>query len=552
MKKAYIIKSFVLILTIFLSSSCIDKNFLEEQPPHILVADNLYLDLNGFEAGLNTLYGDIRREFSHYNGGGGLAHLTNLIWMQGNDNVFASRWQSAPNYIVNIWGETNNSLEPYYFELWKWLYLQINAANTIINRAENPDINWMGSSAAQDETNKMRVIAKARLIRALMYRHLSFLWGDVPLNLEESDGAKINEDWQRTPLDEVRKSIESDLLFAEQYLPEFTNIPGDVAKPVAQHYLAELYLTTGENEKALAKASAVMNNNNYKLVTDRFGVNKNTPGNAFSDMFLENNSNIIDGNTEALWVWQYQFEVDGGDGRDGSRRWYGTDYASKLDGVSTAYTVDRGGRGMGAAPMTYWAIDLYEKDDDRGSNYILMRYIIVAENDNVGKSGHQVGDTLWFDYSESRELSSVRMLYWPGTRKFDYAQEQNVQIGEVLKDHIYLRLADTYLLYAEAQLKTGDKNGATNTINIIRNRSNATPVSSDVVNLDFILDERSRELVYEENRRYTLIRTNKWIERLKKYNPIAAETVSERDKLCPIPQVVIDANKNGMPQNPGY
>ena len=85
-------------------------------------------------------------------------------------------------------------------------------------------------------------------------------------------------------------------------------------------------------------------------------------------------------------------------------------------------------------------------------------------------------------------------------------------------DQIYLRLAETYLLKAEAEFKLGQLTNAMNTINVIRNRSNATPIPVDSVSLDFILDERSRELFLEEERRMTLLRTHTWYDRTRKYN----------------------------------
>ena len=76
--------------------------------------------------------------------------------------------------------------------------------------------------------------------------------------------------------------------------------------------------------------------------------------------------------------------------------------------------------------------------------------------------------------------------------------------------------------------------------------------------LDFILDERSRELVTEEERRFTLLRTGTWLTRTKLYNPLpgpagTVSSIAPRDTLFPIPQPVIDANlTKTMPQNPGY
>ena len=79
------------------------------------------------------------------------------------------------------------------------------------------------------------------------------------------------------------------------------------------------------------------------------------------------------------------------------------------------------------------------------------------------------------------------------------------------------------------------------------------PVTPAQVTLDFILDERSRELVTEDERRYTLLRTGTWLDRTTKYNPFIAKAIQPRDTLLPIPQDVIDANTGKkMPQNPGF
>jgi hypothetical protein len=120
-------------------------------------------------------------------------------------------------------------------------------------------------------------------------------------------------------------------------------------------------------------------------------------------------------------------------------------------------------------------------------------------------------------------------------------------------DQVYLRLADTYLLKAEAEFKLGRSQDAANTLNIIRRRSNASEITSAQVNLDFILDERSRELFLEEHRRWTLLRTHKFLERTMAYNKNGGQNLSARDTIYPIPQSVIDANlTKEMPQNPGY
>ncbi len=140
------------------------------------------------------------------------------------------------------------------------------------------------------------------------------------------------------------------------------------------------------------------------------------------------------------------------------------------------------------------------------------------------------------------QLQGYKVNDWPYSRKAEGTSTVDVQADFAWTDQIYIRLADTYLLKAEAQYKLGDAAGAAETINVIRNRSHATPITEADVNIDYILDERSRELFIEEERRMTLLRTHKWFERTQLYNKFGGERITLRDTIFPIPQDVIDAN----------
>ena len=207
-----------------------------------------------------------------------------------------------------------------------------------------------------------------------------------------------------------------------------------------------------------------------------------------------------------------------------------------------------GGRGIGRLSPTKWAIDLYEPQDDRGSVYALRKFLVYNNASTLPK-GAKVGDTLKLAWT--KETTNDPM--WPSTRKWDWINDVDPTGGYQYGDQPYLRLAETYLLLAEAQLKLGKLSEAAQALNVVRARSHASPITASQVTLDFILDERSRELLTEEQRRYTLIRTHTLLDRVKKYNPLTAPNITPRDTVFPIPQAVIDANiGSGMRQNPGY
>ncbi|MGI8635070.1 MAG: RagB/SusD family nutrient uptake outer membrane protein, partial [Segetibacter sp.] len=345
---------------------------------------------------------------------------------------------------------------------------------------------------------------------------------------------------------------------------------GRASKVVAEHYLADLYLTTGQNQKAKDMALKVINNPDYELITARYGVNKNAPGTVFTDMFLDGNSNRSQGNTEALWVMQNEYNNVGGDFNI-MRRWWVTRYYSLRAGGKSpiAVTKENGGRGIGRFALTKYAFNLYAPGDDRGGDFAYRHYWIMnnpsslpsGSNANAtcaapGWTGPKLGDTVKLSLNCNEPVpNSAPAANWPNTRKWDWAPDDpsDAQNSSNFNDQVYLRLAETYLLLAEAQMKLGDAPGAAITINALRNRAKATPITAADINMNFILDERSRELVTEEHRRYTLLRTGTWFTRTQAGNKYAGPKIALRDTLLPIPQSVIDANlSKPMPQNPGY
>jgi starch-binding outer membrane protein, SusD/RagB family len=546
---------FVTLLIVY--SGCSDK-WMEEETPHLITTESLFNDLNGFEAGLNALYALVRVQYEE--GWGGYSMLK-AFFIGGTDNVTPNHYtgQGYSNLTAD-WGAINNPHLEDYAAGWAWLYSIVNAANTLINRAESTDnIDWTGNNSNPFD-NKNRVIAEAKLFRAWAYRHLSYGWGDVPLSLIES-GEIIRTDWERTPVRNVRHQIISDLIFAEKHIPVRPALRGKVTKGVAQHYLSEMYLVDNKPDSALFWATKAINTPEYKVITERYGIKKDKPGVPFMDMFQEGNENYDQGNTEALWVIQFAKETVGG---SGSRfiRWCGSRFdAWVINGVRPwTMTYERGGRGQSRQSLTKWALEIYEPQDDRASIHAIRWFFIL--NDAKANApyaadrlppGYNYGDTIWLDSSVDITRTNYSRNNWPFSRKPEGCDPENPASGYQYNDHIYLRLADTYLLKAEAEYKLRKFEDAAETINILRRRSNASLISSSDVNIDFILDERSRELVLEEDRRWHLLRTGKWLERLQKYNKNGGQNAAARDTIWPIPQIVIDANlTREMAQNPGF
>ena len=116
-----------------------------------------------------------------------------------------------------------------------------------------------------------------------------------------------------------------------------------------------------------------------------------------------------------------------------------------------------------------------------------------------------------------------------------------------------IRLAETYLIRAEAYLGLTQLQNAADDINVVRARAQAPLITSGDVDIDYILDERARELYLEEFRVLTLTRLGMLVDRTRRLNPIVGDTYADHNDLWPIPFSEIEKNLEGnLTQNPDY
>jgi hypothetical protein len=150
--------------------------------------------------------------------------------------------------------------------------------------------------------------------------------------------------------------------------------------------------------------------------------------------------------------------------------------------------------------------------------------------------------------------------FYVSLKKFKDSTRTSLGEAQSARDVFVMRLAEMYLIAAEAEFKTGKLDSAAYYLNIIRTRA-AWPgkaanmqITGAQLTLDFILDERARELAGEQLRWFDLKRTNKLLDRVKALNPDAAPYIKDFHIVRPIPQTQIDAvsNKTEFKQNFGY
>jgi hypothetical protein len=534
----------------FMLQACSEDEFLREDPRDDIFAENLFVSYDGFINGLNAMYANVREQRD-----GTQSTSRDGLFKMGTDNVFINNG-SGDIDPFNDYADLNsqNDVIERAFER---LYEIINSTNLIINRAENSNVDWQGSNEEEDVVNKNKVIAQAKLIRAWCYRHLRYGWGAVPLSLDEITGTTYRNDWERTPVEKIQEQMEKDLLFARDNL-DLVEETGTVNSAIASTILAELYLAMGRDDDAADEALRVINSGEYELMTERFGENASEPGNSFSDLF--DNVTRESGNKEVLWVLNNAYDDVVGSAYLAMKNLWQTDtrktsiVKQQVENDDLYHTLN-GGKSSGRLSVSDSAFNWYEPFDDRYSEHCVRKYYIYPKDGDENATEY---DTLIYtnmNYDDPEDLEDH--LEWPCVRKWEYNDPfvfENASRSGQYDDQLFMRLAETYLLAAEALMKQGENDLAADYLNEIRERSNASPISASDVTLEFILKERSRELVTEEYRKHTLVRTGKFYEWIIKYNPRVDESkVEPFNQYFPLPQGIMDANTGAeMEQNPGY
>lgn len=604
-------KRYICLFTIaFLLGSCSEDTFLKETPKDFMSATNSYSSKSDFDQAINELYYLTRYEF-YCN-----QERSAQDYFMGTD-LFAngSSGSSDPNLKSN-YGAPSSIAEAH----WNKFYLLIAQANTAISRLSASQV------AADDQ---ILFEAKAKFFRGLAYRTLAYLYGGVPLQLEEV--TKPKTDYVRATREETLAQSIEDVKFAAENLPDITKVKdGEVNSPAAYHLLSELYLAVGEYQKSVDAATMVLNNAALGLMKQRFGSRKTEiPGDVYWDLYRKNNQNRSSGNTEGLFVIQMENLGTTAGGIDLTSLWSSPGsyllermcapqtglFKMSKNGVTYQpftwpigdYT---GGRGIGSCVPTH----LFDKEvwggygstefkkDLRNANHNMVRkfkfnstnaatlssFLAAFGSDtiDIDKYDEYTAAGWTFQSGDNNVISTFPARYLmcyqtkcTGLKDYPSALVANPttyvlnnSAGGTYTDQYMFRLAETYLLRAEAYVRLNKFTEAAADINVVRSRANATPVVeselntvgiSGVAGLDYILDERIRELGIEEKRRLTLGRLGADIfyNRVVEYNPYLSGSYGTRGAIAfsktytlyAIPQSAIDANKDVvLEQNPGY
>lgn len=563
----------VVAATLLTGVSC---DVLEEEIISGVTVDSHYNTPDGFRDAVNAAYERFRDFYGdedgceitvfgtdeYTNGGHGGAHYIN-------------------KYIAGLNGESETFWDP-----WQRFYEGINTCNAVIGRAPDADI---------PEGEKAVLVGEVKFLRAQYYFLLVQFWGPVHLTLEETVG--VETEAERTPEDVIYEAIISDLEDAVAALPMQQQEFGRITKPAAQHGLALVYLTrayqdygegTADFSAAADLAVDVIENSGHGLLEDYQRIYNSDDGAGGLVHTMESEQN-----NEILWSIQYSEDMLLNDEGNRTHLYFRPWYETFNDGLDRAL-----GHGFGRPWIrfrpTAWLLENFRPLDVDSRFEKSFQIVWLYNTDRNIPEGASVGDTaVWitdktaaeFDTAAVRaRLPGVNLFTWnldeidqdwclwrtdvsvnspninifPSPWKIDDNLRPSLNETRGSRDFIVYRLGETYLVAAEAMLgRDGNGSNAVDYINTIRRRA-AWPgkeaemeVSAGDVDLDFILDEWSRECFGEQSRWLDLKRTGKLIERVKLHNP-DAQNIKDFHALRPIPVNQITRTTNGYEQNPGY
>lgn len=569
-------KNMLLIFLALLIFSC-QEEWLEPKPLSIYSPESIYIDKNGMEALLLSLRKNLRVEF--YKAPCDLVDelITSDCCVGG-----AKGTATTHNFFTQVTPTSTGQFN--FFEYWEMAYNQIRNANVVISRIDAPE--WV------NEQDKNKILAEAYFHRAYWYYRLVHQFGDVPFLNKEYTEPKI--DFYTHARKTIINKIQEDMEFATQWLPISVD-PGKVNRAAGNHLLAKICLANSDFDGAITAAGNVINDGIHSLMTGRFGkyAGDNTY-NVIWDLHQKENKSLAT-NAEGLLVCQEKYgyadtEVDGGTLAMANYVpvWWHTSYLKDANGkaactdASGNWQVIALGRGVGyARPSNYTGYEIWNNCVADLRHDTLANWMPMSKVLHNNPSSAYYGQPVTKNYMNASDTFQC-WFPWPQYKVYVEDEELPQQPKGGHSDWYIFRIAETYLLRAEAYVWKDDMVNAAADINKIRERANAPRVAVGDVRIDYILDERVRELFAEEPRKCELTRIafimadnnlsgystenfsehNYWFDRVEEKNNFYNAGISwganefkigSYHVLWPVPQDVIDSNQGGViNQNEGY
>lgn len=578
----------ILSAAVMVTSSC-GKDWLKPEPLSFYEPDLTYVDAAAMRSALVACARNARIEYY----GDNPPILTEMLFSEVTVEGVTDK--SGPPQDLNLLitpdlANENSADRARIFHYWSEGYKGIKYANTVISRIDNAKY----SSPAE----RNAILGSAYFHRAMRYYRLCMQFGDVPAVMKEHTEPK--NDFFSTKRDVILEYIKKDLDSAKGWVGDNVN-RGEVTKGAILHLLTKVNLALGRFDDAIASATALINGGQYSLMRQPFG---STKKNVIWDLHRPENKSLGE-NKEGLFMIIDRF---GDGGYDGGMRimrqavpFWGSNITTPSgkkgtnDNTNPEYVQSNFyGRGIGRCrPTNYSQYDIWSDTNDlrhKKGNWMNMEDLVYND------MGLKNSNDAW--YMKNLQLrnatggllctDTIRCWFgWPHYKIFIPDTENSPMQGGHTDWYVF-RLAETYLLRAEAYYWKDQPGLAANDINEVRTRAQAAPITAAEVNISTILDERARELFFEEPRKTELTRialifartgkaayngktyqmdnfsdNNFFYDRIKEKNTFYRDgvvtnhgdkfTISPYHVFWPVPSRSLQANPNGViNQNKGY
>lgn len=496
------------------------------EPKSDVTGVNIFKDANSYRAFLAKIYAGLAVSGQQGPDGDGdilgidegFSQYLRLLWqlqqLPTDETIIAWNDQGLPELNSQLWASSNDFVTAMYSRI----YFQVSMANEFLRETTDAKLSERGvEDDLRAEIQQFR--AEARFLRVLSMWHGLDLFGNIPI-MDESFPIGATPPPQATSV-EVFDFIESELNAIRSELPAMHAAQyGRADQGAALMLLAKLYLNAGvyagsdRFADARAAAEEIINSGAYELDPD------------YCDMFLADNHT----SPELIFT----VPQDGVN----TQTWGGTTF---LVHAAVGGSMDVADFGIDFA---WWGIRLkpdaflrFDPTDSRSSYFFTDGQSVQIDN---------VAD--FVQGIAAPKYQNVTSTGQPGS----HSAHTDV-------DYVMFRLGDAYLMYAEAVLRGGggSRAQALDYVNALRRRafgSGSGDIMDAQLTLDFILDERSRELLWEGHRRTDLVRFGRFTEDgvwAWKGGIQAGRTTEGFRDLYPLPASELLANPN-LTQNPGY
>tara|TARA_B100000678_G_C18227216_1_gene509349 strand:+ start:3204 stop:5159 length:1956 start_codon:yes stop_codon:yes gene_type:complete len=532
-----------MVLGTIILASCSD-DFLEPDPLSFYEPETTFSTESGLQATIAMADRSLRGFWIHYS----VAYNSVPI---GTEYVFSDmakygKTDASPtsadyaNTIVptgSFQVGTNDGIYLGYY--WEEGYNGIKYANTVLT--------YIDEVEDLSEEVKNRYKGQAYFHRAYRYLNLVYQFGDIPLITKILEVPKQN--YYSTKKEEIIEMITSDMEKAVEWVPEQSdlNYLGLVNKAACRQLLIKCYLASGRFAEAEQQANILINESSYALMQNSFGSfdkggnpetweitrnviwdlhrpeNKITPTNTEAIMVMPNGGaqSFLQFNIMRIFgpLWSSGNIITPTDGKRGANR-----YSLNSNNYDADYDYTRAyGRGIGTISASYysqetmWNVNGVLDNQDLRHNSEVGNWVNMEdfEYSDPSSADYRNNFKLFNDQGTLLAKDTIRDWFdFPLYKIYlhDVVNESNPNSNDFLgattgsTAHWYLyRLAETYLLRAEARFYQGNNAGATQDVNTIRERANASQLYTNVTIGD-ICAERGRELYLEEWRNVELTR----------------------------------------------